>query len=98
MESGSLYYFHPGACQPLAACDRTCELAGFGGAYDIDRDLPEWDYGQYEGRLTTEIHAERPGWQLFRDGALEVKRRTRWATGRCPLERFRRGIKFGNSK
>jgi probable phosphoglycerate mutase len=43
-------------------------LAGFGGAYDIDRDLLEWNYGQYEGRRTAEIHAERPGWQLFRDG------------------------------
>jgi len=26
------------------------------------------DYGAYEGRTTAEIHAERPGWQLFRDG------------------------------
>ena len=28
----------------------------------------EWDYGDYEGRRTVEIHAERPDWQLFRDG------------------------------
>jgi probable phosphoglycerate mutase len=28
----------------------------------------EWDYGQYEGRRTAEIQAERPGWLLFRDG------------------------------
>ena len=53
---------------PLQRVIRTCELAGFGGAYDIDRDLLEWDYGQYEGHLTAEIHAQRPGWQLFRDG------------------------------
>jgi probable phosphoglycerate mutase len=53
---------------PLQRAIRTCELAGFGGAYDIDRDLVEWDYGQYEGRLTADIHAERPEWQLFRDG------------------------------
>jgi len=53
---------------PLQRAIRTCELAGFGVAYEIDRDLLEWDYGQYEGRLTTDIHAERPGWQLFRDG------------------------------
>src|SRR5260370_1084731 len=33
---------------PLQRAIRTCELAGFGGAYDIDRDLLEWDYGQYE--------------------------------------------------
>jgi len=53
---------------PLQRAVRTCELAGFGGAYDIDRDLLEWDYGQYEGRLTADIHKECPGWQLFRDG------------------------------
>jgi probable phosphoglycerate mutase len=34
----------------------------------VDRDLLEWNYGQYEGRRTAEIHAERPDWQLFRDG------------------------------
>jgi probable phosphoglycerate mutase len=31
-------------------------------------DLVEWDYGEYEGRRTIEIHQERPDWQLFRDG------------------------------
>jgi broad specificity phosphatase PhoE len=35
---------------------------------EIDPDLAEWDYGQYEGRRTAEILAERPDWQLFRDG------------------------------
>jgi probable phosphoglycerate mutase len=30
--------------------------------------LLEWNYGQYEGRRTSEIHKERPDWQLFRDG------------------------------
>jgi probable phosphoglycerate mutase len=34
----------------------------------MDRDLIEWNYGQYEGRRTAEILAERPDWQLFRDG------------------------------
>jgi probable phosphoglycerate mutase len=47
---------------------RTCELAGFGAVAEIDSDLVEWDYGQYEGRRTAEILAQRPGWQLFRDG------------------------------
>jgi probable phosphoglycerate mutase len=45
---------------------RTSELAGFEGIYEIDRDLLEWNYGHYEGRLTADIHAECPGWQLFR--------------------------------
>jgi len=53
---------------PLQRAIRACELAGFGGVYGIDRDLVEWDYGQHEGCLTTEIHAKRPEWQLFRDG------------------------------
>ena len=53
---------------PLQRAARTCELAGFGAAAEIDPDLVEWDYGQYEGRRTAEIHAERPDWQLFRDG------------------------------
>jgi broad specificity phosphatase PhoE len=53
---------------PLQRAARTCELAGFGTAAEIDRDLVEWNYGQYEGRRTAEIRAERPDWQLFRDG------------------------------
>ena len=53
---------------PLQRARRTCELAGFGGVAEIDRDLVEWDYGEYEGRLTVDILRERPDWQLFRDG------------------------------
>jgi broad specificity phosphatase PhoE len=53
---------------PLQRAKRTCELAGFGRVAEIDPDLVEWDYGQYEGRRTVDIHAERPDWQLFRDG------------------------------
>jgi broad specificity phosphatase PhoE len=53
---------------PLQRAMRTCKLAGFGAVAEIDPDLVEWDYGQYEGRRTAEIHAERPDWQLFRDG------------------------------
>jgi len=53
---------------PLQRARRTCELAGFGAVAEIDGNLVEWDYGQYEGRRTVEILAERPGWDLFRDG------------------------------
>jgi broad specificity phosphatase PhoE len=53
---------------PLQRARRTCELAGFGAIAEIDHDLVEWDYGEYEGRRTVEIRAERPGWQVFRDG------------------------------
>jgi probable phosphoglycerate mutase len=53
---------------PLQRASRTCELAGFADVAEIDPDLVEWDYGQYEGRLTGDILSERPGWELFRDG------------------------------
>lgn len=46
----------------------TCELSGFGAGAIVKDDLAEWDYGAYEGITTKEIHASRPGWQLFRDG------------------------------
>jgi broad specificity phosphatase PhoE len=54
---------------PLQRAARTCELAGFGAVAEVDPDLVEWDYGQYEGLRSDEILAKRPDWQLFRDGA-----------------------------
>ncbi len=53
---------------PLQRAKRTCELAGFGATAIVEPDLVEWNYGNYEGRKTDEILAERPGWELFRDG------------------------------
>jgi broad specificity phosphatase PhoE len=54
---------------PLQRATRTCELAGFRTAAETDPDLVEWNYGQYEGLRSAEILAQRPDWQLFRDGA-----------------------------
>ena len=53
---------------PLQRARRTCELAGFAASATVMPDLVEWDYGDYEGMLTIEIHRDRPGWYLFRDG------------------------------
>lgn len=53
---------------PSQRASKTCALAGFGDARVIKDDLAEWDYGTYEGITTKAILAERPGWQLFRDG------------------------------
>jgi probable phosphoglycerate mutase len=53
---------------PLARARRTAELAGFADRVELDEDLVELDYGAYEGRTSAEIHAERPGWELWRDG------------------------------
>jgi broad specificity phosphatase PhoE len=53
---------------PLQRASRTCQLAGFGAVAEADPNLIEWNYGDYEGRRTAEIHAGRPDWQLFHDG------------------------------
>jgi broad specificity phosphatase PhoE len=53
---------------PLQRARRTCELAGFGAQAEVDPDLLEWNYGEYQSLRSAEIHAERPGWELFRDG------------------------------
>jgi broad specificity phosphatase PhoE len=53
---------------PLLRARQTCELAGFLDGAEIDSDLVEWDYGDYEGRTTAEIRREQPNWQLFLDG------------------------------
>jgi len=53
---------------PLQRARQTAELAGFGERAEVDPDLVEWDYGDYEGRRTVDIRQERADWQLFRDG------------------------------
>jgi probable phosphoglycerate mutase len=53
---------------PLQRAMRTGKLAGFRAVAEIDADLVEWNYGDYEGRRTADIHMERPDWQIFRDG------------------------------
>jgi len=53
---------------PRLRARRTCELAGLGAGAEIEPELAEWDYGDYEGLRTAEIHQARPDWDLFRDG------------------------------
>jgi broad specificity phosphatase PhoE len=53
---------------PLVRASHTCELAGFADRAVVDRDLVEWDYGDYEGRTTADIRRTRPDWKIFRDG------------------------------
>ena len=53
---------------PLERARKTCELAGLGAQAEIDPDLAEWNYGEYEGRTPKQIHAKTPGWMLFSDG------------------------------
>jgi probable phosphoglycerate mutase len=49
---------------PLERARRTAELAGFPDA-EVDPDLAEWDYGDYEGVTTAEIRESVPGWTVF---------------------------------
>ena len=50
---------------PLRRARQTCELAGLGAAPET---ASEWDYGDYEGQRSVDIHRSRPGWDVFRDG------------------------------
>src|SRR5688572_32078742 len=53
---------------PRQRARRTCELVGLGAVAEIEPDLAEWDYGDYEGQRSIEIRKHRPDWNLFRDG------------------------------
>ena len=53
---------------PLQRAKRTAELSGYGAVAELDRDLTEWNYGDYEGKKRDWILAGRPGWLIFRDG------------------------------
>lgn len=74
---------------PLDRAAQTCELAGYGAQAEIDDDLLEWDYGEMEGRTTSQIREDRPGWTVW-SGPLpggesidEVATRADRVIGRC---------------
>lgn len=54
---------------PLERARDTCELAGLGVEAQIDNDLMEWNYGEYEGLTSREIREKAPGWLLFEHGS-----------------------------
>jgi len=53
---------------PLQRARQTCELAGLAERAQLDRDLLEWNYGDYEGLTPAEIQRRAPGWLIFSDG------------------------------
>ena len=46
---------------------RTTELAGFPDPIP-EPLIVEWDYGDYDGITSKQIHEQRPDWDLWRDG------------------------------
>jgi broad specificity phosphatase PhoE len=57
---------------PLRRAAETCALAGFEG--QVEPDLMEWDYGDYEGLTSAEIREQRPGWNIWDDGVPQGER------------------------
>ncbi len=53
---------------PLQRARRTCDLAGFGQGAINEPDLVEWNYGNFEGLTTAQIHEKQPNWKLFQNG------------------------------
>jgi broad specificity phosphatase PhoE len=50
---------------PLSRALETCRIAGYGDGAEVEADLREWDYGEYEGRTTVEIRERDPGWTIW---------------------------------
>jgi len=50
---------------PLSRAAETADLAGFRDRMELDDDLQEWDYGEFEGRTTADIRAQLPGWSIW---------------------------------
>lgn len=53
---------------PRLRARQTCDLAGMAATSEIEPDLAEWDYGDYEGRCSVDIRRDEPGWNIWRDG------------------------------
>jgi probable phosphoglycerate mutase len=53
---------------PLTRALETARLTGFGEVAQVEPDLAEWDYGDYDGRTAAEIREERPGWTPWHGG------------------------------
>ncbi len=62
------WHFRAVLVSPLRRARETCELCGLGATASVREDLHEWDYGDYEGLTTIQIHEARPDWSLWRDG------------------------------
>jgi broad specificity phosphatase PhoE len=55
-------------CSPLRRARETAEVTGYAERIEIDGDLAEWNYGDYEGLTTSEIRERRPRWSVWDQG------------------------------
>jgi len=62
---------------PLRRARQICELAALGVVTQVEPDLTEWHYGDYEGERTCDIQRIRAGWHVWRDG---------WPQGESPAD------------
>ncbi len=56
-------------CSPLKRAKETCAIAGFLKQPQLEPDLVEWNYGDYEGLTAAQIWKKSPGWNIFSNGA-----------------------------
>ena len=52
---------------PLKRASQTCELA-LDKVPEMEPNLAEWDYGDYEGQRSADIRKQRADWSVYRDG------------------------------
>jgi broad specificity phosphatase PhoE len=69
---------------PRQRAMETCRIAGFGDVVQVDEDLSEWDYGEYEGRTTAEIRKGQPGWSIW-DGTPPGGESLEQVAARCQM-------------
>lgn len=53
---------------PRLRAQQTCHLADLGMVSEVEPDLAEWNYGDFEGRRSVDIRCDKPGWDIWRDG------------------------------
>ncbi|MDQ7992166.1 MAG: histidine phosphatase family protein [Propionicimonas sp.] len=86
---------------PRLRARRTAELAGFTD-YEVDDDLVEWDYGEFEGLTSVEIRERWPGWRIWFNGcpsgesADQVRARLTRVVARVRGSGAERAICFGH--
>lgn len=88
-------------CSPRLRAQRTAQLAGFEN-FEIEEDLAEWYYGDFEGMTSSQIRQQRPGWRIWFNGcpsgesADEVRARLTRIVTKVRASGVERAICFGH--